>query len=683
MSDRVIRVLLIEDSVVDAALIQDKLADSHRVGWELLRFKVETVHRLDAALDALEANTFDVVLSDLHLPDSRTDETVAALREDIPQMPLVVLTGRGDEAMGLQDVRGGVQDFLFKGELSGDLLARSLLYAIERQRIHVELERRVAARTAELEDEVAERRAAEAALRESEEKYRMLFEAAQTPIFIADAEARYIDANQAALDFLQCERDELIGSTVWDFVVPGQLERAKKDHSPFLEPRTLETDYFVRGEVRTLLLNVVPFTLSGRPILYGIGHDFTARRRAEAERRAALEALSASEARYRALYRSIRDAILVANTEREIISCNPSFTELFGYTLDEIVDKKTRYVYDSPEEFQELGRAIETHVGETNFFVTVNYRKKSGEVFPGETNVFYLRDEQGAIQGFIGLIRDISERLRAEQEIARYAAELERSNKELEQFGYVVSHDLQAPVRTIVGFLDLLRMRSADQLDEDSHLYLDYATDSALRMREMIHALLDLSRVETRGGAFATVELEDVVGRTLNALAAMIEDSDAEVTYDPLPKVMADEAQLGLVFQNLISNAIKFRRADVPPRVHISARRGAPPPGDAETPPEGSEGAPAIDGSDMWLVSVSDNGIGIEPKQDQRIFQIFQRLHTEDEYPGLGIGLALCKRIVERHGGRIWVESGADCGAIFCFTLPGVEAAQRQLHRGS
>jgi light-regulated signal transduction histidine kinase (bacteriophytochrome) len=167
-------------------------------------------------------------------------------------------------------------------------------------------------------------------------------------------------------------------------------------------------------------------------------------------------------------------------------------------------------------------------------------------------------------------------------------------------------------------------------------------------MQEMINALLELSRVGTRGEAPAPTDVEAVIERTLKVLKRAIEETEAEVTHDPLPTVMADEAQLAQVFQNLIANAIKFRREGVPPRVHISAEQRG----------------------DEWMFSVADNGIGIDPDQAERIFQIFQRLHTREEYEGTGIGLALCKRIVERHGGRIWVASEVGHGSTFTFTLP-------------
>jgi PAS domain S-box-containing protein len=246
---------------------------------------------------------------------------------------------------------------------------------------------------------------------------------------------------------------------------------------------------------------------------------------------------------------------------------------------------------------------------------------------------------------------EIIERKRAEEKLEQYAADLERSNEELEQFAYVISHDLREPARMVKGYLELLEDRYQGKLDEKGDKFIHYAVDGAERMQEMVKALLDLSRVGTRGKDPAPTDAEAVLERTLRVLGQAIEEYEAEVTYDPLPTVIADEAQLARVFQNLIANAIKFRREDVPPRVHVAAQQK----------------------DDEWLLSVADNGIGIDPDQAERIFQIFQRLHTRDEYEGLGMGLALCKRIVERHGGRIWVESDPGEGSTFYFTLPAQE----------
>lgn len=233
------------------------------------------------------------------------------------------------------------------------------------------------------------------------------------------------------------------------------------------------------------------------------------------------------------------------------------------------------------------------------------------------------------------------------EHIRRQAAELERSNAELEQFAYLASHDLQEPLRMITGYTTLLAKRYKGKLDQDADDFIAYAVDGAQRMHRLIQDLLTLSRVGTRGKEFAPTDCEVVLSDTLANLQAALQDSGVTVSHDPLPKVMADSGQLVQVFQNLIGNAIKYRGTRAP-LIHISCHLRA----------------------NEWLFSIKDNGIGIDPKNAERIFVMFQRLHTRPEYPGTGIGLALCKKIVERHGGKIWVESQEREGATFYFTLP-------------
>ncbi|HUT32972.1 MAG TPA: ATP-binding protein [Planctomycetota bacterium] len=234
-----------------------------------------------------------------------------------------------------------------------------------------------------------------------------------------------------------------------------------------------------------------------------------------------------------------------------------------------------------------------------------------------------------------------------EARVQERTAELARSNEELEQFAYVASHDLQEPLRMVSSFVQLLADRYGKVLDQDAREFIGYAADGATRMQALIRGLLAYSRVGRRGTPLSPVPAETCLRNALQQLQAAVAEGNAQVTHDPLPTVLADETQLTQLLQHLIGNAVKFR-SQAPPRVHVKAER------------KGEE----------WTFSVSDNGIGIGPAHTERIFRIFQRLHTREEYPGTGIGLAICKRIVERHGGRMWVESQPGTGSTFFFTLP-------------
>ncbi|SDJ42653.1 PAS domain S-box-containing protein [Natronorubrum texcoconense] len=267
------------------------------------------------------------------------------------------------------------------------------------------------------------------------------------------------------------------------------------------------------------------------------------------------------------------------------------------------------------------------------------------EAFDGERRIIMehgkpVRDERGNVSRAVVTLTDITDR-------RAYQRKLEESNDRLEQFAYAASHDLQEPLRMVTSYLQLLEQRYSDAFDDDGEEFLEFAVDGAERMREMIDALLEYSRVDTQGDPFEPVELDAVLEDVREDLQMRIEETDAEISTDELPRVDGDASQLRQLFQNLLQNAIEYS-GDEPPRIEITAERA---------------------GCD-WIVSVRDEGVGIDPDDTDRIFEVFQRLHTYEEHSGTGIGLALCRRIVERHGGEIWVESTPEDGTTFSFTLP-------------
>ncbi len=287
----------------------------------------------------------------------------------------------------------------------------------------------------------------------------------------------------------------------------------------------------------------------------------------------------------------------------------------------------------------------EVRAGNLNHRIRLEGRNEIGEL----AESFDLMTErlQTTLASRAELDREVEQRKQAAEQLVRTAAELERSNQELQQFAYVASHDLQEPLRMVTSYLQLLQRRYQGRLDADADEFIGYAVDGAQRMKTLILDLLTYSRVGSRSQPFVPVAMEAVLADTLNNLQEAVRESGGQVHHDPLPEVRADAGQMRQLLQNLIGNALKFH-GETPPQVHVSA-------------------APDPDG---WRFAVRDNGIGIDPRFFERIFVVFQRLHTRDEYSGTGIGLAVCKKIVERHGGRIWVESAPNQGAAFCFTLP-------------
>lgn len=348
------------------------------------------------------------------------------------------------------------------------------------------------------------------------------------------------------------------------------------------------------------------------------------------------------------------DALFILSQSGRFVDVNQKFVEVAGIPKEEIIGKTTEILFpDSFAQSQERQKQIlaEGKLGPYEVELTTPTGKKVASVSA------FTFHENGVPVGVMGIARDITERNRLEkrlqtlntvleQRVAERTAELQRSNEELERFAYVASHDLQEPLRTVTTFIQLLAKRYQNQLDTDADEFIGYALEGTQHMQQLIQDLLTYSRAGTQGQEFTEIDCEAVLAQTLAVLQTAIAESGAEVTHDPLPTVWGNGMQLGQVFQNLLSNALKFRSIE-PPHIHLSARQ---------------------DGR-QWVFAVRDNGIGIEPRHAERIFVIFQRLHARREYTGTGIGLAVCQKIVQRHGGRIWVESESGKGSTFFFTI--------------
>jgi len=391
--------------------------------------------------------------------------------------------------------------------------------------------------------------------------------------------------------------------------------------------------------------------------------DGSERHAVDQERDRLLAQAEAAEARFRGLVESAPDAIVTVDHAGQIVLVNSQVETLFGYTRDELLGQPVEMLVPQRFHVQHVGdRERYTAAPRTRPMgagLALAARRKDGHELPVEISLSPLQTH-GELW-ITAIIRDVTERRRAEDELRRTAerlaqqtAELERSNAELQQFAYVASHDLQEPLRMVASYTQLLARRYGDKLDADALEFIDYAVDGARRMQALINDLLAYSRVGTRGMELAPTDCNAVVDQVVADLGAAIEDEQAVVTHDDLPIVDGDTLQLSQLFQNLIGNAIKFH-GERAPRVAVTVERR-----DRD-----------------WLFAVRDNGIGIDPEYADRIFVIFQRLHSRAEYAGTGIGLAICKKIVERHGGRIWMESAPGEGTTFYFTLPAREEGPR------
>jgi PAS domain S-box-containing protein len=366
--------------------------------------------------------------------------------------------------------------------------------------------------------------------------------------------------------------------------------------------------------------------------------DITTRKEAEKH-------LTETEARYRGLLEAAPDAMVVVDQDGKIVLLNIRAEEQFGYPRDELLGQQVTTII--PEGFAErliadgLRSAAEALAQQIGTGIELCGRRKNGSDFPIEIMLSPLESSDGIL--VTAAIRDITTRKQAEA----HARELSRSNAELEQFAYIASHDLQEPLRMVISYTQLLSKRYRGKLDTDADEFIAYAVDGASRMQRLIQDLLAYSHVGTKGIDLVDISSESALHQVLINLQGRIEQSGAQVTHDPLPVVLADETQLIQLFQNLVGNAIKYQTSKTP-LVHVSA-------------------VSSLGG--RWVFSVRDNGLGIDSRYFDKIFGMFQRLHRRDEFAGTGIGLAICKKIVERHGGIISVESKLGEGSIFRFTL--------------
>jgi PAS domain S-box-containing protein len=501
------------------------------------------------------------------------------------------------------------------------------------------------------------RKRAEDTLRESEGRFRELFDNMSSGVAVYEAidqgkDFIFKDFNKAGEQIEGVKKEDIIGKRVTE-VFPGVkefglfagLQRVFTTGKPEHQPISLYKDERIGGWRENYV-----YKLPAGEIVT-VYDDVTQRKKSE-------EALRESEESLRLTLENASVGIGTAYLDGRFRSLNKAYLNILGYSLDEL---RTMTFADvtNPEDIAKSRQYFsELTEGKEHVEFEERYIRKDGSVRDVVMRAGFLPDSNGNPLYIVGVVEDITERKRAEDELREYrdhleelvkerTAELERSNAELQQFAYVASHDLQEPLRMVSSYLQLLKRRYKGQLDADADDFIHFAVDGAERMRALINDLLAYSRVQMQGKPFELTDGEKMLEITLKNLQQAVEENRAEITHDPLPTVLADELQLVQVFQNLIGNAIKFR-GDEPPRIHVSAKR------------EGNE----------WVFSVRDNGIGIEPQYAEKIFGIFQRVYDKVEYPGTGIGLAICKRIVERHGGHIWVGSEPGKGSTFYFTLP-------------
>lgn len=488
----------------------------------------------------------------------------------------------------------------------------------------------------------------ETELNEEKNKLSQMIERIGEGIAIVDENEIFLFANRSAEEIFEVPAGTLVGRSVKEFLneedykrIQSQTENRKKGETNRYELN------IVTGEGNTRIIEI-----TGSPNYdpkgnykssYGVFRDIT-------EIKQAQNKIKESEELFKALLNNAPLPIFYKDINGKYIGCNEEFEKFMGLPESEIVG---RTVYDiAPKELADLYKEKDTELfkkGGTQIYEW-KAKTKDGSV----RNIIYhkaaMYDYLGNTTGLIGAIVDVTDIKRYEKILEIKQSELERSNRDLEQFSYTVSHDLQEPLRMVASFTGLLKSKYLESLPGDALKYIDFTVDGAKRMQEMIHGLLSYSRISTQANPFEITDLKEPIDTALKNLSLKIRESSAviNVKINGLPKVYADNSQLSSVFLNLISNAIKFRKPDGEIIIDISA---------------------AENENGLVEITVQDNGIGIDKKHFENIFLIFHRLHSQDKYPGTGIGLSVCKKIIERHGGTIRVESEQGKGTTFYFTL--------------
>jgi PAS domain S-box-containing protein len=505
-----------------------------------------------------------------------------------------------------------------------------------------------------IDRDISVRKAAEKRLMQMEARYRGLLEAAPDAMVVVNQSGEIVLLNVQAEKRFGYRRDELLGQKVKNIIPEGFAERLIADALRSVEDalaQQIGTGIELTGRRKDG--SEFPIEIMLSPLENSEGILVTAAIRDISVRKAAEKHLAQMEGRYRGLLEAAPDAMVVVNQGGDIVLLNVQAEKQFGYRRDELMGQKVKNII--PKGFAErlvadaLRSTEDALAQQIGTGIELTARRKDGSEFPIEIMLSPLESATGIL--VTAAIRDITARKTAEAHLLQNVEELNRSNKELEQFAYIASHDLQESLRMVASYTQLLSRRYKGRLDSDADEFIAFAVDGASRMQRLIQDLLAYSRVGTKGRDLVDVSSEEALQEALLNLRGAIEESGALVTHDPLPGVLADEMQLIQLFQNLVGNAIKYQNPGIP-RIHISAIKN---------------------GEKKWTFSVQDNGLGIDPQYFERIFGMFQRLHKREEFAGTGIGLAICKKIIERHGGSITVESQVGQGSTFRFALPGIE----------
>lgn len=483
-------------------------------------------------------------------------------------------------------------------------------------------------------------------IEESEARFEAVFQNSSLGIILTDYKGDFVDANISFLERLGYTKSELKDINVMDIVYEDDRQSAKNYwdllikgsvSKTYSEKRLIKKDNSITWVRTTFRLMKISATEN---MVVGLVEDLDLQKKSE-------RALIESEEKFRAVYESSPMGILITKSPGVIYDLNPAFAEMMGYNEEELIGRnilEITHAHDYQKTKKSLdkifNKEIQTYIIENKFV------RKDGTSFWAKAVVStmnVLADEVITV----GIIENIEKKKKTEEVLEQKNRELTQINQELEHFAYVASHDLQEPLRTITSFIQILDKRYIHKLDEDAQQFMGFVVEGAKRMQTLIHDLLEYSRINRFNTGYEKIDLNEIFNTINRVLKDKIESHDALVLSENLPTVYGNRLQLTQVFQNLVDNAIKFKAKKRKPEIIISVN----------------------DLGDKWELIFKDNGIGISQEYFQRIFVIFQRLHTHEEYTGTGIGLAICKKIIERHGGEIWVDSKPGKGTAFHLSI--------------
>ncbi|MBI4389415.1 MAG: PAS domain S-box protein [Nitrospinae bacterium] len=652
MTQHSISVLLVEDNPTD------RMAFERHVREQSLPYLLRVVTNLGEARELLARTKFDVVLLDFHLSDGDCLD----LLPDLEAVPTIVVSGTGNEKVAVNAMRLGAYDYLIKDPDNYylDLISTTIQKALQRKQTEINLAK-------------------------SEYRYRTLVETAPDIIFQLD-ERKTVTYINSAIDKLGYSPAEMIGRPIAEFISveeDSELLRIATKRKGERATKGLETRFkcrkggFLWHEIAISLVSLDSFGIWRSDFTpsngsedrflgtHCVARDISERKRMEDQLVIFSRAVEQSPA-----------PIMIASPDGDIEYVNPSFLKSCGYSREELVGKNPRILKSGkhpPEFYRNLWDTIlsgETWLGE--FY----NKRKNGEIIQELQSISPITDSQGKITHFLSVKIDDPGRKKAEENLKRYARELERSNAELQDFAFIASHDLQEPLRKISVFGDRLLQMTSSLPEPQMKDFIERMQGASLRMQKLIDGLLLYSRVATKAQPFKPTDLNKVVAGVLSDLEVRINNARACVETQPLPAVEADEGQMHQLFLNLITNALKFHKTNEAPQVCISCRRLSPGADlDLDSISSGPErdrqtggGLPATEA--VWEITVRDRGIGFEEKKLSRILKPFERLHGRSEYEGIGMGLAICNKIAAYHGGRLTARSRPGEGASFIVLLP-------------